>query len=204
MHMSDQEQKQLIKDWWKKYGNAILAGILVFAVVNFSWRYWQQYQYQKMEGSSLMYMQMLGSAEQQKPDEAKLFAKKLMDDFSSTPYASLAAFSLAKEAVGKNDLDVAFVNLDWVIKHAKSDAFKQIAKIRAARILLAQKKSQEALDLLNNIDDKSFLAAIDEAKGDALIVLGKNDAAAKVYKEALELQKGEAISPLLKLKLEQF
>lgn len=204
MQLSDQEQKQLIKDWWKKYGNVILAAILVFAAVNFGWKYWQQLKYKKMEAASLTYMQMIGAADHQKPEEAKVLAKHLMDDFAATPYASLAAFSVAKQAVAAKDLPKALEQLNWIIKHSSVKAFSQIARIRVARILLAQQKPQDALTMLNTIDDADFLAAIDEAKGDVLLALGKNDEAAKVYKEALESQKGEAKSPLLQLKLEQF
>lgn len=204
MQLSDQEQKQLIKDWWKQYGNSILIAILVFAVANFGWRYWQQYQNRRLEAASVTYVQMMNAHDSKKDTEVNLFAKHLMQDFASSPYASLAAFMLAKDAVQANNLNLALEQLNWVIAHARDHYLIQIAKIRAARILITLNKAQDAFNLLTKVDAPELLTAVAEARGDALMALGNRDAAAKSYKEALDAANQEAASPLLKLKLEQF
>jgi predicted negative regulator of RcsB-dependent stress response len=203
MHLSDQEQKQLLKDWWKKYGNTILIALLAFALGNFSWQYWQQYKHKKTDNASLVYVQMINAREIKKPEEALLFAKHLVQDFASTPYASLAAFTLAQDAVVKNNLTEALAQLNWIVKHSCNNKFRQIARLRAARILLAQGKAQDAVTMLSKVDDQGFLALIDEVKGDALMALNKKNDAAKHYQDALRLQKESTQSPLLEYKLEQ-
>ena len=201
--MSDKEQIQLLKNWWKQYGTSILVGILAFAVVNFGWQYWNQNKSQRTERASLMYTQLLNIADQDKNSEALLFEDHLIKDYASTPYASLAALSSAKNAVVAGKLEVALDKLQWVIKNSNVAGFRELARIRAARILLEQKKPQEALDLLAKIDDSDFAAAIDEVSGDALVALGKNDLAKERYQKAQQLSNGDAVSPFLKMKSEK-
>ena len=199
---SDQEQIQMLKDWWKKYGTTILMGLMVFFVVNFSWQFWQNYQRKYANGASLMYTQMLSLLQMKKMDEVQLLGDHLFKDYSRTSYASLAGLVLAKEAVDQQKLDVALTQLQWVIKHAANNNLKQIAKIRAARILFADNKNQDALDLLSKTDDPGYTPAIAELKGDILLAMGQKEKAAAAYQEALH-DSDKLQSPLLKMKLER-
>lgn len=198
---SDQEQIQLLKDWWKKYGTTVLMGLMVFFIANFSWQFWQNYHRKYVDGASLMYTQMLSMLQLKKADEAQLLGEQLFKDYRRTPYASLAGLILAKEAVEQQKLDVALTQLQWVIKHAANNNLKQIAKIRAARILFADHKNQDALALLSKVDDQGYLAAIAELRGDILLALGNAAAAKTAYQEALAHSPKEVQSPLLKMKL---
>jgi predicted negative regulator of RcsB-dependent stress response len=200
MHASDQEQIQMLKDFWKQYGTTILAALLTFAVVNFGWRYWHNYTYVRMERASVIYTQMLNANNLQKPDEVQLFGKRLEESYASTSYASLAAMTLAKEAVKQGKLDNAYNQLEWVIKHGHDASLRQIARIRAARILIEQKQGQAALDLLAKIDAEAFMVSINEARGDAYTVLGKTSDAKKAYAEATKSEKSDLSAPLLKMK----
>jgi predicted negative regulator of RcsB-dependent stress response len=201
---SDNEQIQIIKDWWKQYGNSILLGIVIFAVINFGWRYWQQYQHQYIERASITYAQMSRASEQQKDDEVKLYAERLIQNYNKSPYAGLAALKLAKIAVQKHDLKLAREQLQFVITKSSNNALRQIARIRAARILLSEKQPQAALDLLATIDNGAYLTEVNEISGDALSILGKVAEAKQAYQNAKDTETGETKSPLLKLKMRQF
>lgn len=204
MPASDKEQIQMIKDWWKQYGIAILVVVLVFAVTNFGWRYWQQHKNRRIERASTNYTQMLMAFEQQKNDEAKLYAKHLMQDDSGSVYASLAAFMQAKLAVQADDLKLAQEQLQFVIKKSSNNTMRQLARIRSARIFLATKQPQEALNLLAKIDDEAYKAEISEVSGDALLALGKVAEAKQAYQKVKDLTVSGAKSPLLQLKMQQF
>jgi len=203
MQLSDQEQKQLLKDWWKKYGNAVLLGLLFFLIVNFSWQHWQKYREEKIEHASVTYSQLLHALELKKTDEARLFAKHLQDGFATSSYASLAALLVAKLSIQEHNFAQAATELDWVLHHSKDSNLREIARIREARVLLALHKPQDVLKLLTEIDDNSFMPLILEVKGDALLALGKNKEAALAYKEALQAAGSDASSPLIKMKAEQ-
>ena len=199
---SDQEQIQMLKDWWKKYGPTILTGLLVFFIANFSWSFWRNYQQRYTGEASLLYTRMLSALQQQKSDEVQMFGNYLLKDYKRTPYASLAGLLLAKAAVDQQKLDLALTQLQAVINTSSTATLKQIAKIRAARVLLALHKNPEALDLLRKIDDQSFLAEVLETRGDIWLAQEKKTEAIAAYQDAL-LHSTEVQSPLLKMKLER-
>ena len=199
MSTSDNEEIQLIKDLWKRYGSTILICALIFAVTNFGWRYWQGNKQHKMELASTNYTQMLVAFEQQKNDEAKLYAKRLMQDCPKSSYASLAALMLAKLAVQSNDLKLAGEQLQFIIKKSSNNTLRQITKIRLARVFLELKRPQDALNLLITTDDDAYKDEINEISGDALMALGKTSEAKLSYQKVKETK-----SPLIKLKMQQF
>lgn len=185
-HLSDKEQAQLIKDWWKNYGTTILMAILVFVVVNFGMRYWQQYAVKQKGFASIAFSQMLEAGAQNKKDEFKLFAHDLMKNFPRSSYASFAAMLLAQKAVDAGNLDDAQKNLDWAVKHAKQTELRELARVREARILLAMHKPQEALALIKQGTDKFYAAAKHEITGDVFLAENNKKEAAANYRKALD------------------
>jgi len=205
MPMSNKEEMQIVKAWWKEYGIYLLFTVIMFLIVNFGWRYWQRYNYAALESSSTLYMQMLSFLDQQKKDEFKLFGERLVKDYSRTPYASFAALLLAKEAVQAGDLKSAKEKLQFVIKKGPSKKIRDIARIRTARVLIAMEKPKDALSLLSSIDDKDYDASASEVMGDAFLALGQIKEAETAYRKAEHLSKDiTSTLPLLKLKMQQF
>ncbi|KPJ67925.1 MAG: hypothetical protein AMJ43_02400 [Coxiella sp. DG_40] len=202
--MSDKDQIQAIKDWWKKYGTTIILSIIIVLGVSFGWRYWHYYKNKQAEQASVLYEQMLSAKVTQKTTDFKLFAENLIKDYSSTPYAALASLMLAKEAVDSKNLISAQQNLQWIVKHANNVSFKQIARIRKARILLAQKQFPQALQLLQHVDDKAFMPEISETIGDIYVAQSNNAKALQEYKKALSgVAQNSITRPILEMKINQ-
>lgn len=205
MVMSDKEQVQMVKSWWQEYGYHILFTILIVIIANFGWRYFKRHQQVYLEQASVTYSQMLMATDQKKTDESKLFGERLIKNYPSSLYASLAALILAKNAAQDNDLKLAVERLQFVIKKASNKNLREIARLRAARVLVAMKQSKEALNLLATIDDDHYVVAINEITGDALLDLGKTKEAEEAYRKARDASAGRVPqSPFLKMKLQQF
>ncbi|MBX9705440.1 MAG: tetratricopeptide repeat protein, partial [Gammaproteobacteria bacterium] len=121
--------------------------------------------------------------------------------FPSTPYASYAAFILADQAVSANDYAQAATQLQWVVDHAKANNISQLARVRLARVLLAQQQPQKALDTLDTtIDVFPGLAAT--VRGDAYTALGNTVQARTAYQEAVNsLPQQSALWNLVNMKL---
>lgn len=204
MPTSDKEQVQQFQVWLKQYGYYILFAILVVVITNVGWRYWQQQRYSNLEHATMIYTQMLTALEQQKKDEVKLFGEKLITSYAKSPYASLAALMLAKNEAQAGNLKVAEEKLQFVVKKSSSKILRQFARIRAARVLIAMKQSNKALEVLKFVDDSGYEVEISEAMGDALMDLGKVKEAEEFYRKAQKLSEELALpSPLLKVKLQQ-
>ena len=202
VYTTEEEQIEHLKTWIKNYGTSILIAVLIVIVGSFGWRYWRSHQETLRAQASVGYEQMLSSFASKDQETTALQANRLLTQYASTPYAKLAALTLAKLAVAKGDLGTAKTKLQWVLDNAKDPALRQIARIRIARILLAQKKPQQALQVLANIDDRGYLAMVEAVKGDVFVALGKDAEAKTAYKKALVLfSKANIKIPLLQMKL---
>ncbi|MCK4608658.1 MAG: tetratricopeptide repeat protein [Gammaproteobacteria bacterium] len=203
-YVSDKEQIQLIKDWWKKHGTTILIAIVLVVGLSSGWRFWQSYKAKHAAEASVLYEQLLTAGINNKSADMKLYTDHLRKDYKHTPYASLASLMLAKADVATNNLGDAQKDLAWVVKHGKPDSIQQIARLREARVLLANNKAKQALKLLDKVDDKAFMPAISEARGDIYASQGNKAKALQQYKISLqESPKNSVLTPALQMKINQ-
>jgi len=187
IYLSDDEQMHKIKEWIKKNGIIIVIGITVFFATNFAWRYWHKHNDQLNSKASILYEQVMIAHLEHNYDEVKIYTQRLQNDYAKTPYASLAALISAENAVTKKDLPVAEQNLQWIIDHGKNTGFKQIARLRLARVLTENKQLlSKALAVLNVVEDKAYLAKIHEAKGDIYLAMGEKNLSLQEYKMAAD------------------
>jgi predicted negative regulator of RcsB-dependent stress response len=201
-YLSDKEQIELFKKWWKDYGRGIALAVIVGLGVGFAWRYWHSRQIQNEANASELYQQALFFDEKGDVTSAAQNATKLSDQFPSSPYSALAALLLAKDAVANNNLTMALVKLNWVIANSKEARLRQIARIRAARIFTAQKQFDQATAILARIDDKAFSPMIAEVRGDILTAQGRKMEAGKEYDLAKKgMQDAGVQDPLLQMKI---
>jgi predicted negative regulator of RcsB-dependent stress response len=204
IYLSDKEQIDVIKGWWKEYGTTILLGLAVFFVGSFGWQYWQKISLQNKAYASLLYVQMVNAYNKGEIDNFKAMANNLKSNYSRSPYASFGSMLLAKEAVKANHWDEALDDLGWVTKHSKSVYLSQMARVRSARILVAQDRPKAALDMLAAGQQGYYSSAVDEIAGNAWLAQKDEVNAAKSYAQALEDSKDPRLaSPLLGARAEQ-
>lgn len=202
-YLTEQEQIQQVKNWIKQYGMTILLGILIAVAMTSAWRYWQSYHTKVLQHASAVYDEMIAMRAQNNTHGTMVQAKKLLRNYSKTPYADLAAFMLAREAVLTKNYTEATQQLHWVINNSKNPSMREIARIRAARILVTEKKPDAALSLLDEVKDQSFKGLADEVRGDALLSKNDKNNAKKAYEFALQsLPNAEVSRPILEMKLD--
>lgn len=183
-YVSEKEQLESIKTWWDDNGRFVLIAIFIGLAIGFGWRYWNKVQTQYAENAAMIFQTILDADKKNDFPTAQGRATTLEQHFDRAPYASLAAMIWAKEAVGKNDLATATTQLQWALEHAKQERVKQIAALSLARIYLSQKKTQAALALLANTDDKQFEPLVDWIKGDIFSQQGDITHAKTYYAKA--------------------
>lgn len=201
-YLTEQEQIEILKNWIKQYSVVILAGIIVAFVIISGWRYWQQRQANILTQASSIYDEMLSMRAQNDSKASLAKAKKLFTDYPQTTYGQIAALMLARAAIIKKDYSQAEKNLHWVLEHSHIAPFRQIARIRLARVMIAVHKPEEGIKLLDEkVDDKNFNGLTDEVKGDAYLALKEIAKARQYYQQALtELPNAEVARPILQMK----
>ncbi|MBB5212129.1 YfgM family protein [Microbulbifer hydrolyticus] len=210
-HLTEEEQIESLKRWWKENGTGIVTGVVLALAGYFGWQWWQGKERGEAEAASNVYQGFVEalSANEGKPDNKQLttaqsLARELKDDYAKRIYAAQASLQLAALAAEKNDLETAAKELQWVVDNSDDDALTLLAKRRLAAVKAARGETNEALELLKGDVPPSFAALYAETRGDILVQQGDKDAARAAYQEARAqlLPEQAASSRLLDLKIE--
>ena len=185
LDLEEQEQEDVLKALWKKYGSYITRGVIAFFVLYGLFQGWGYYQTKQSLGASELYQSIVVLDEKNTKDILEK-SQKLMDDFSGTPYAGRAAILFAKASYLEGNKDKAKGKLEWVASHAKESATESIALIQLGQILVEEKKYEDALKRANEVDNEGYLGLSNDLKGDILNAMGKKEEAKKAYLEALK------------------
>ena len=183
-YVSEKEQIESIRRWWNEHGKLLLLAVGIGLLIGFSWRQWQKLQAQRAENAAVVYQQVLKADNDKQIKSVQGGVAILKQHFSGTPYASLGALLAAKEAVDQKQLPQALTELQWVIDHGTVARLKEIARIEAARVLLAQSKPKDAEALMKKTDDKGFAPLVSFVKGDIATQEGDAKSAQKYYSDA--------------------
>lgn len=211
-HLSDEEQLQNLKRWFKESGLSTLIVIALCVGGYFGWELWKEQRQVNMETASILYQQMMEvvivepgqKANDTQHRLANDLATQLKEQFSGTQYARYGALLMAKLAVEKNDLNTAVDQLTWALTGA-DEGLTLIINLRLARVEAARANIDLALSMLNNRDAKTMSAAYAEARGDFLLMKNDRAGAYKAYQQAIALasEQDVRITPVLELKLNQ-
>ena len=188
--MTDEEQLDGLKSFFKKYGSAMFSGVLIALIAFFGWEYWQKKTLAENQIATAKVQQLMDDAKAAKGD-AKAFAMlaasadKIVKDNPDSVQAVQAQIVMARLAYDKNDYATAERELKKVENSKLKDAgLLQIVKINLADSQLAQKKFDEALKTLSAVTDPAFKASAEELKGDIYFAKSDIENAKKSYQAA--------------------
>ncbi len=194
--LEEQEQLDELKTWWKQYGNLVTAFVVVVALGAVGWQAWNWWQRGQAAQAAAVYSTLEQAVAGHDAMKAREAAGELIDKFSGTTYAGLAALLSAKLQVDSGDLKTAKLQFAWAAEHAKDKELRDLARLRLAAVLLDEKAYDEALKQLADAPSAPFAPRYAEQKGDILAAQGKTAEAKAAYDSALakldEADKGAA------------
>ncbi|MBS0358968.1 MAG: tetratricopeptide repeat protein [Proteobacteria bacterium] len=202
-YLTETQQIEMLKNWWRKYGNRVMSLVLVATIFYFSGVWWMSRQNAINMQASSAYEQLLITMMDNDQSSTTIQADNLISDYTKTPYAGMAQLILAKQAVYMGDLERAQQKLQWVVDHATHKSIQQIARLRMASLFEEKNQLDKGLKVLEEVNDPAFLTMIEEKRGDIYLTLGKKEEAKKAYEAATKALVNSTIArPLLKMKLE--
>ena len=197
---SEDQQIEALKKWWKENGTSLLLGLGIGIAALLGWREYLDYRTTHSAEASDIYLQVQQQAATSKLDEA--YANKanlLRSEYANTPYAAMVSMVQAKNEYEHGDSESALMHLRWAADNSGEIDVQHIAKLRIARILLEQKKFDEAASILQAEHPPGFIAGYEELKGDMHVARGEIAQARAAYDKAINASEAGA-SQWLQLK----
>jgi predicted negative regulator of RcsB-dependent stress response len=183
--LEEQEQIEELKTWWKMNGNLVTAIVVAVAVAVVGWLGWNRWQSNQAAQASVLYGGVQVATMQQNAKRARELTGELIDKYSGTSYAGLAALLSAKAQADGGDAKSAQSQLAWAVDNAKDDGVRDLARLRLAALLLDDKAYDEAMKRLSADPIPSLMPRFNELRGDILVAQGKGADARAAYESAM-------------------
>jgi predicted negative regulator of RcsB-dependent stress response len=194
-YLSEKEQWEAVKTWFRENGLWIIAGVAIGAAGIGGWQWWNTHVDQVNGEASSKYAQMMADLGGKDESAALVALGNLERDYSSTPYVDQAKLAFARVYVQTDRLDKAAEALQAVSQHSKDKQLAMVARLRLARVQISQSKPDDALATLNGVDPGAFAAQFHEVRGDALLAKGDKGGALSEYRVARTMDAGMGAAP---------
>ncbi len=195
--LEEQERIDALKDWWAKWGNLIYAAVAVFFAAIAGTQLWKSYQGKQQEEAEVLFKSVTKASQDavasKDPKKLSEAAGAMADKYPRSFQATEARLMAAKSEFEAGHLDEAAKHLQWVADNGR-DAFRPIAHIRLAQVMLDQKKYDDAIKQLDQVKDAGYASLVADLRGDALNAQGKKAEARAAYQLAVE--KADERSPV--------
>ncbi len=180
-----EQELEALKNWWKENGRTMVVGVAIGLGGVFGWTWWHDHLRSQAEEASQIYQQLVEDAATDKHDSVRAQAAEIIKNYPKTGYAALASLLAAKSAFAESDFDDAKGRLQWVIDNSDNASFRDLARLRMARILMAEDKLDEAMAITDSVEQEAFRSGANEIRGDIEIARGNTEGAREAYLQAL-------------------
>jgi predicted negative regulator of RcsB-dependent stress response len=200
-YLSEREQIENLRAGIRENAPWALAGLLLGAAYLFGWPQFRAWQLRQSMVANDKYTATLAALSRADKSGAAKLAAELKADYARTPYADLASLAISRFDVESGDLTDAASRLD-ALAHGASDAdLRVVARLRLARVELAQKQPDLALKTLADAPAGAG-AGFADVRGDALADKGDREGARTAWQEALKATTPGAVNrELIELKI---
>ena len=212
-HLSDEEQIESLKRWWKENGTQLILVVVLVIGSWFGWQQWQDHRETQAALASAIFdditelvgNQPIDALNDDDRQSLQGLVESLRIDHKNSQYAQYASMMLARVAVADAELEKAASLLQEVIDSSDDDALADVVRLRLARIEVARKDYSKALEILDLEVPVAMTALYAELRGDIYYYQQDFAAARGAYQSALSsLSESESSAlPILKLKLNQ-
>ena len=183
--LSEKEQIEVIRDWWKENGTFVIAGIVLGVGGIFGFNQWRSGQAELQLEASVLFEELAEEVAENRVEPAETLATEIYTDYAGTIYADQARLAMARLYMDQGRDQDAADALRGMLETDANPEMQLVARLRLAKILLYQGRPEEVLALLEGHTDSGFAARYNEALGDAHFELGEYAEAETAYLAAV-------------------
>jgi len=185
MHFAQDDETEKLKQWWKRNGTGIVAGIVIGIGGVSGIQGWRMYQDYQAGQASMYYEQMLVAVAKEDNEAVVRAADTLVASHSETGYADIARLMLARLAADAGNHGQTEAALENLLAVTKDPAMAHTARIRLAVLALQAGKPDRIKALAAEGQNEGFASQYQELLGDALAEVGDWGKAQQAYQTAL-------------------
>jgi len=206
-NLQEQDQIDELKAFWARYGNGILAALIVALLAVAGVRGWNWYESRQATAAAGIYSELTQAVENRNIEQVKQRSEDLLKQFGGTAYGQMAGLMTARAYADAGDMAGARNSLQWVVDNAQDEEFKHLARLRLAGLLLDEKSFDHALKLLDPTGagkmTPEMAGAFADRRGDVKLGQGDKAAARGEYEKALQsLPQSSPLRQLVQIKLD--
>ena len=208
-YLSEREQAEQLRQWLRENWIWLVAGVALTVGGYYGYRAWQSRESSRAVDAGQRFASMLEAIGDNRRDEGLRLAGELTGEYADTPYADQATLVLARLDVDSGNLASAEKRLAGVAEASKDPDLRIVARLRLARVQLAQGRYADALASLDAIPSAAVSARVLELRGDVRRAQGDEAAAlaqwrkAKAAAEADPDSRAQVDMELLQLKIDE-
>jgi predicted negative regulator of RcsB-dependent stress response len=200
-YVDEREQWERAVTFAKETAPWVLAGLLIAGAGYGGWQYWQQRQAHLALDAATRYEHVLDAFGRNDVTSGLALADALIKEYPASPYATQAELAAARVQVESDALEQAAARLKQVLVMTADHELALVARLRLARVQLAQHLPDAALATLNAVDAGAFAARFAAVRGDVLLSKGDRTGALREYRAARASGADTVDTGLLDLKI---
>ncbi|HEY0211276.1 YfgM family protein [Acerihabitans sp.] len=200
VYSSENEQREALGRFFADNGKALVIGVVIGIAALVGWRYWHNHQNDAMMASSASWQQV-NQALTHDAAPAAVDAAQKFADANNNNYGALTSMDLARFYVDNGNFAAAEKQLQKALTQTNEENLEALIYVRLARVQLEAKNVDGALKTLEKETHAGWSALVEDARGDAQVIKGNNQAAREAYDKALKANPPQALQALLRMKL---
>ena len=183
-YLSEREQAEQLKTWLRENWIWLIAGVALTLGGYFGFRWWETRAASRSIEAGERFSAMLDAIGGGKREEGLRIAAEVTDKYADTPYADQATLVLARLDVDSGNLASAGARLAKVAQDSKDPDLRVVARLRLARVQLAEGRYDDALGSLDAVAAPAVDPRVLELRGDVKLAQGDKEAALDYWRKA--------------------
>lgn len=183
-YLSEREQAEQLKTWLCENWIWLIAGVALTLGGYFGFRWWETREASRSIEAGERFSAMLDAIGAGKREEGLRIAAEVTGKYADTPYADQATLVLARLDVDSGNLASAGTRLAKVAQDSKDPDLRVVARLRLARVQLAEGRYDDALKSLDAVATPSVDPRVLELRGDVKLAQGDKEAALDNWRKA--------------------
>ena len=199
-YLSEKERWEWVRAQARENAPAVILAAVVVLGSLAGWRWWQDRQDAARLAAGSRYMSMVEAIDHGDHAQAMRLLGELERESAGSAYTDQAKMLAARVYMDGGELDKAAAELSTVAAQSKDPNLASVARLRLARVQIAQGKADAALATLGATDATAFAGRSREIRGDAYFAKGNQAEALSEYRAA-KAASASMSNPQLDLKI---